>query len=167
MTTSDRTTRSSGVLKLFLALALVVGVGLVITPSALAQVSGQYAPPTERFVGDIDRLDIDDNDIVIVGEDEESPTARPTSSGRTPVASTPSPGGSPAASSTGSGRVPLTASGPEAGKAAVAGKAKAGRSAVQGVLPATGGPLLSIILLTGLALVGTGMLVLRRFSGQG
>lgn len=161
--TTVRIPLSSGVLKLLLALALVVGVGLMSATPALAQISGQYAPSTERFVADIDRLDIDeDDDIVIVDEDEGSPTAGPTSSGRVPVVGTASPEASP----TSSGRAPLTASSPEAGKAEASGKAKAGRSPVTGVLPATGGPLLPIILLAGLGLAGTGMLVLRRFSGQ-
>ncbi len=164
MITSVRIPLSSGVLKLLLALALVVGVGLMSATPALAQ--GQYAPPTLFNVGDIDRLQIDeDDDIIVVDEDEGSPTASPTSSGRVPVVGTASPGGSPEASPTSSGRAPLMASSPEAGKAEATGKAKAGRSSVQGVLPATGGPLLPIMLLAGLALAGTGMLVLRRFSG--
>jgi hypothetical protein len=169
MTTSVRIRLSSSVFKLLLALALVVGVALMAATPALAQVSGQYAPPAERFVADIDRLEID--------EDEGS--VAPTSSGRVPVVGTTSSGGSSEASPTSSGRAPLsasspasagraplTASSPEAGKAEVAGKAKSGRSSVKGVLPATGGPLLPVILLAGLALVGTGMLVLRRSSGQ-
>lgn len=173
MMTTVRIPLSSGVLKLLLALALVVGVGLMSVTPALAQ--GQYAPPTSFNVGDIDRLDIDeDDDIIVVDEDEGSPTAGPTSSGRTPVVGTTSPGSSPAASPTSSGRVPVvgTASPTSSGRAPLtasspeAGTAKAGRSAVQGVLPATGGPLLPVMLLAGLALAGTGMLVLRRFSGR-
>ncbi len=182
--TSVRIRHSSGVLKLLLALALVVGVGLMVATPALAQVSGQYAPSTERYVSDIDRLQIDEGDDIVI-EDEDnvtptssgrvpvvgttspggsSPTAGPTSSGRVPVVGTTSPGGSSEASQTSSGRAPLTAaSSPEAGKAEVAGKAKSGRSSVQGVLPATGGSL-PIVLLAGLALAGTGMLILRRYS---
>ncbi len=150
------------VFKLLLALALVVGVALMVASPAMAQVSGQYAPSPERLVADIDRVEMDD--------DEGSAT--PTSSGRVPGVGTASSGDSPEANPTSSGRAPLTASSPEAGKAGVAGKAgiagkaESGRSAVKGVLPATGGPL-PIILLAGLALVGTGMLVLRRFGGQG
>ncbi len=162
--TSVRIQLSSGVLKMLLALALVVGVGLMATTPALAQVSGQYGPSTDRFVADIDLLEIDDDDIIIVDEDEGS--AAPTSSGRVPVVGTTSPGSTPVASPASAGRTPLVASGPGAGKAEASGKATAGRSTVKGVLPATGGPLLPIILLAGLALVGTGMLVMRRFSGR-
>jgi hypothetical protein len=153
--TSVRIPLSSGVLKLLLALALVVGVGLMFaTPAVAQQASGQYSPPTSRFVTDIDRVEIDEG------------SAAPTSSGRAPVVGTASPGGDPVASPTSSGRAPLVATSPEADKAEAAGKATSGRSAVQGVLPATGGPLLPIILLAGLALAGTGMLVLQRFSGR-